>query len=94
MVVVVDVVVVVLVVVIVVVVVVVVAVELGKEEKSRGKVPVANPSASGGSGALGCFGEAFRNLYLRITTMLMIRDKAVIMWLQLMYSSFHCLVPT
>ena len=45
MVVVVDVVVVVLVAV-VVVVVVVVAVELGKEEKSRGKVPVANPSAS------------------------------------------------
>ena len=34
------------VVVVLVVVVVVVAVELGKEEKSRGKVPVANPSAS------------------------------------------------
>ena len=34
------------VVVVLVVVVVVVAVELGKERKSRGKVPVANPSAS------------------------------------------------
>ena len=36
----------VVVVLVVVVIVVVVAVELGKEEKSRGKVPVANPSAS------------------------------------------------